>query len=126
MNASFDAETLRLLDETGEVDIETRRDEDAHAHRTIIWVVTLDGEVYVRSVRGENGRWYREASAYPNAVLHAGDVRVPVRAVSAADPETAEKVSEAYRSKYGRRSPGSTESMVRAEVLSTTLRLEPA
>jgi hypothetical protein len=126
VNDSFDAETLRLLDETREVRIETCRDEDAPIHRTIIWVVTVDGEVFVRSVRGEKGRWYREVSAYPSAALHVGDRRIPVRAAPVTDEPTIEAVSEAYRSKYGRTSPGSTRAMLQPETLPTTLKLEPA
>ena len=57
MNGSFDPETLRLLNEIKEVWIETRRDEDAPELRTIIWVATVNGDVFVRSVRGEKGRW---------------------------------------------------------------------
>ena len=41
MNDAFDAETLRLLDQTKEVRIETRRDGDSPEHRTIIWVVVV-------------------------------------------------------------------------------------
>ncbi len=126
MNGSFDAETLQLLDETKESQIETRRDENAPAHRTTIWVVTLDGAVFVRSVRGEKGRWYREVSANPSAALHVGDRRIPVHAVPATDEPTVEAVSGAYRSKYGQTSPGPTRAMVRPETLPTTLRLEPA
>ena len=126
MNGSFDPETLQLLEETREVQIETRRDEDAPTHRTTIWVVTVDGDVFVRSVRGEKGRWYREVSANPSAALHVGDKRIPVRAVPATDEPTVGAVSEAYRSKYGRTSPGSTQAMLRPETLPTTLKLEPA
>ena len=124
MNGSFDSETLRLLDETEEVRIETRRDEDAPAHRTTIWVVTVDGDVFVRSVRGERGRWYREVSANRDAALHVGDRRIPVRASPVTDEPTVGAVSEAYRSKYGRTSPGSTRAMVQPETLPTTLKLE--
>jgi hypothetical protein len=126
VNDSFDAETLRLLDETGEVRIETRRDENAPEHRTIIWVVTFGGDVFVRSVRGPQGRWYREVSANPAAALHVGNHRIPVRAVSEDDEATIERVSEAYRSKYEESAPGPTRAMVRPETLPTTLRLEPA
>ncbi len=126
MNGSFDAETLQLLDETKEVQIETRRDEDAPVHRTIIWVVTVDGEVFVRSVHGEKGRWYREVSANPGAALHAQDRRIPVRAVPVRGEPTVEAVSDAYRDKYGRTSPRSTRAMVQPETLPTTLKLEPA
>jgi hypothetical protein len=125
VNGSFDPETLQLLDETREVRIETRRDEEAPAHRTTIWVVTVDGDVFVRSVRGERGRWYREVSANPSAALHVGDRRIPVRASPVTDEPTVGAVSEAYRSKYGRTSPGSTRAMVQPETLPTTLKLEP-
>jgi hypothetical protein len=126
VTGSFAPDTLRLIDETMEVRIETRRDEDAPAHRTTIWVVTLDGSVFVRSVRGGRGRWYREVSANPAAALHVGDDRIPVRAVPVTDDATIAAVSEAYRAKYGRTSPGSTRAMVQPETLPTTLRLEPA
>jgi hypothetical protein len=125
VNGSFDPETLQLLDETKEVRVETRRDEDAPAHRTTIWVVTVDGDVFVRSVRGERGRWYREVSANPSAALHVGDRRIPVRASPVTDEPTIGAVSDAYRSKYGRSSPGSTRAMVQPETLPTTLKLEP-
>ena len=126
MNASFDTYTLRLIDGVREVRIETSRDEDAPAHRTTIWVVTMDGSVFVRSVRGGKGRWYREVSANPVAALHVGDDRIPVRAVPVTDEAKIGAVSEAYREKYGHTSPGSTRAMVRPETLPTTLRLEPA
>jgi hypothetical protein len=123
---SFAPDTLRLIDETREVRIETRRDEDAPAHRTTIWVVTVDRTVFVRSVRGGRGRWYREVSANPAAALHVGGDRIPVRAVPVTDDATIVAVSEAYREKYGRTSPGSTRAMVQPETLPTTLELEPA
>jgi hypothetical protein len=126
MNDSFDAQILALLDETEEVRIETRRDEEAPEHRTIIWVVVTGGEVFVRSVRGPKGRWYREISSHPEGALHAGDTRIPVRAASATEESTVEAVSEAIRSKYEQSAPGPTAAMLRPETLPTTLRLSPA
>ena len=126
MNDSFDTETLGLLDETEEVHIETRRDEDSPEHRTIIWVVVVDGEVFVRSVRGPKGRWYREISSHPEGALHVEDTRIPVHAVPATEATTIEAVSDAIRSKYEQAAPGPTAAMVRPEVLPTTLKLSPA
>jgi len=126
MNASFDAETLRLLDETKEVYIETRRDGDSPEHRTIIWVVVTGGEVFVRSVRGHKRRWYREISSNPEGALHVEGTPIPVRAAPATEEATIETVSDAIRSKYERPSPSSTAAMVRPEVLPTTLKLSPA
>ena len=126
MNDTFDTETLRLLDETDEVYVETRRDGDSPEHRTIIWVVVAGGEVYVRSVRGPKGRWYREISSNPEGALHVDDERIPVRAAPADDGPTVEAVSDALRSKYEESAPGPTAAMVRPEVLPTTLKLSPA
>jgi hypothetical protein len=122
MRDSFDAETLRLLDETREVRIETRRSPE---HRTIIWVVVVEGEVFVRSLRGPRGRWYREISSNPEGALHVQDDRLPVHAAPATDGATVDAVSAAFRSKYQQTSPASTEAMVRPEKLPTTLKLSP-
>ena len=126
MNDTFDAETLRLLDETKEVRIETRRDDNSPEHRTIIWVVVVEGEVFVRSVRGAKGRWYREISSNPEGALRVEEDRIPVRAAAATEEATVDAVSDAYRSKYQRSSPASTAAMLRPETLPTTLKLSPA
>ena len=55
--AKFDADTLRELQDFREVAIRTERHPDS---AVIIWVVVADGEVFVRSVRGSKGRWYRD------------------------------------------------------------------
>ena len=126
MNDSFDTATLGLLDETEEVYIETRRGEDAPEHRTIIWVVVTGGEVFVRSVRGAEGRWYREISSNPEGALHVEETRIPVRAAPANEESTVVAVSDAIRSKYEETSPEPTRWMLRPEVLPTTLKLSPA
>jgi hypothetical protein len=107
-----------------EVDIETRRADDAPAHRTTIWAVVEGGDVYVRSWRGRAARWHREITANPVAVLHVGGEAIPVRAVAATDPESVERASAGYRRKYA--DSRVMASMVRNEILDTTIRLEPA
>jgi hypothetical protein len=126
MNDTFDAETLRLLDAAREVRIETRSDGDSPEHRTIIWVVVVEGEVFVRSLRGPRGRWYREISSNPEGALHVHDDRLPVHAAHATEGAIVDAVSAAFRSKYQQSSPASTEAMVRPETLPTTLKLSPA
>jgi len=126
MNYSFDPEILRLLDETKEVRIETRRDGDSPKHRTIIWVVVVEGEVFVRSVRGPKGRWYREISSNPEGALHVQDDRIPVQAAPATEGAIVNAVSAAIRSKYEETSPEPTQWMLRPETLPTTLKLSPA
>src|SRR5918996_4585746 len=111
------------LETVEEVEIETQRAADAPVHRTIIWVVTFDGDVYVRSLRGEDGRWFRELMAGPDAALHVEDEAVPVLAVRADDRDSVERATDGFRRKYAD-SPY-LDSMIRDEIASTTVRLEP-
>lgn len=111
------------LESVEEVDIETSRGAGAPVHRTTIWVVVGDGEVFVRSLKGEDGRWYRELTANREAVLHVEGDAVRVHAAEAADPDSVARATEGFRRKYGT-SPY-LESMIRDEIASTTVRLDP-
>jgi hypothetical protein len=112
------------IDTAREVDIETRQGEGAPVHRTTIWAVVDDGEVYVRSLKGASGRWYRELMSEPAAVLHVEDDAFPVQAVPATDPESIERTSDALRRKYAD-SSAALNSMLEDDILETTVRLDP-
>jgi hypothetical protein len=116
-------EDLAVLAATEEVEIETSLP-GGPAHRVIIWVVTDDREAFIRSVRGERGRWYREAVANPRVTIHAPGRSIRARAVPAADADSIARASAGFERKYAE--DPSTPFMVVPEVLVTTLRLEPA
>ncbi|HET7677380.1 MAG TPA: DUF2255 family protein [Candidatus Limnocylindrales bacterium] len=122
--ARFPADVLALLEREVEVTMETQAGDGSRRRRVTIWVVVEDGEVFVRSYRGEAGRWYRDLLAWPEAVLVAAGRRFAVRAVRAADPGSIERCSRALRAKY--RPSASLAAMLLAEVQGTTLRLVPA
>jgi hypothetical protein len=125
MAMAFDEDTIQLLAKIDEVDIETRSGVDAPAHRVTIWVVVDSDAAYVRSVRGTRGRWYREATAYPEAVLHVGERQLPVHLEPISEAAMIARVSDAIMRKYAQW-PSDAHAMVREEVLATTLRLHPA
>jgi hypothetical protein len=119
----FDAATLRRIDAAYEVDIETARP-DGSARQTTIWTVVEGGEVYVRSVRGDRGYWYQAALDRPaNVYLHVDGERIAVRAVGASDAQAIARCSDGLAKKY--RADGALRSMLRPNVLATTIRLEP-
>jgi hypothetical protein len=119
--STFDAQTLAELDALAEVAIRTER----HPNTPVtIWIVVAEGEVFVRSVKGDRGRWYRDLAGGGRASLEWAGRRLPVQAIPATDADPVARASGRYLSKY-RASPYA-EPMVRAEVLPTTLRLEPA
>ena len=118
--ARLDADTVRRLHDANEVAIRTEK----HPKTAVpIWVVAVDGEVFVRSVQGPKGRWYRDLAAGGSATLELVGRQLAVTAIPVADADAAARVSRAYLRKY-EPSPYAR-SMVRDEVLPTTLRLEP-
>ena len=119
--AKFDADTLRELCDIREVAIRT---EKQPATAVIIWVVVADEEVFVRSVRGSKGRWYRDLATGGSATLEFARRRLGVRALPAGDAGSIARASREFLRKY-QPSPYA-QSIVRDEVLQTTLRLEPS
>jgi hypothetical protein len=116
----FDADTLRELRDVAEVSIRTGKHPKT---AVVIWVVVDDGDVFVRSVRGGRGRWYRDLAAGGPAELEFAGRRLEVEAVPAADPAAIARASREYLRKY-RQSPYA-QSIVKSETLAATLRLEP-
>jgi len=92
--------------------------------RAPIWVVAVDGELYVRSWKGEAGRWYRRANRYGTGSVAVAGREHPVRFVAAGEPDLDTKIDQAYLHKYG--DSAYSEAMTRPPAAGTTMRLEPA
>ena len=120
----FSRDDLQAIDQAKEIEVETSAGPGAEVHTTIIWVVVDGEDVFVRSWRGVTARWFREALANPDIAIHIDGRRLPARAVPARDPGSIARTSEGLERKYD--GDSSTPSMVRAEILDTTLRLDPA
>jgi hypothetical protein len=117
---TFDKATLECLRGQQEVSIRTQ----THPNTPVtIWIVASGDDVYVRSVRAAKGRWYNDLAKGGDATLDVSGRRVPVRAMPATDENSIERASQEYLRKY-RTSPYA-QAMVKAETLTTTLRLEP-
>jgi hypothetical protein len=119
--AKFDQETLRKLHDCKEVAIRTTK----HPGSAVtIWIVVSSTDVFVRSVRGAKGRWYRDLANGGPATLEFNGEQLAVQAVAATDAGSIERASQEFLSKY--RSSPYAGSIVRPDVLETTLRLDPA
>jgi hypothetical protein len=128
--ASFPPDVRAAIAEREEVVIETSAPSrgPGATRKTIIWIVAHGPHVFVRSVRGEKGRWYQELLAEPEATLHfRGKPKLPsvaVCGIHAPDAESVAACSRALEAKY-RRYAGSLEAMLTPDTLPTTVRLEP-
>jgi hypothetical protein len=121
--APFPDDVLELLRDEAEVDIETWS-EPRGSRRTTIWVVVADGAPYIRSVRGEDGRWYRDLRLEPHCAIYVNGRRIEARAIPADDRASVEACSRELARKYAG-DPGVSVMLV-PHVLPTTMRLEPA
>src|ERR1700716_3905322 len=122
--ALFPTDVVERFDAAKVVAIETQSPKGTK-HSVPIWIMVVDGVPYVSSVRGPQGRWFRELLARGEGAVVAGGKRVPVKATHDSSAAAIEAVSGALRKKYAR-SGQSLASMLRANVLDTTVRLEPA
>lgn len=119
----YRTQDLHDLDGALEVRIETVSDEKS-IHSTIIWIVVDNGEVFVRSVNGARGRWYREALATPEVTIDDAGRRLVARAVSVNDPDSIRRVDAALKHKY-RNSASGLPPMLMPEATVANLRLDP-
>jgi hypothetical protein len=114
---------LTRIGDADDLHIAPRRKDGTLRPAVPIWVVRVGDELYVRSWRGDGGRWYRAARASGEAQVSAGGVSKDVALLAAGD-EVSDAVDAAFREKYGRYT-GYVEPMVAPQARATTLRLVP-
>jgi hypothetical protein len=78
------AEALHHLADVEEIRIGFRRP-DGSTRSVPIWVVRVGDDLYVRSVRGPDGGWYRRLRANPDGEVWDGEHRHRVRAEAVTD-----------------------------------------
>jgi hypothetical protein len=116
------ASEFRHVADVGEVSIGFQRP-DGSTGSTPVWDVGVGGDVYVRSMNGPRGGWYRRLRDNPDGWVRENGHEHPVRAVPVEDEDILDQVTRAYESKYG----GSPylQPLLGQEAAHATLRLEP-
>jgi hypothetical protein len=84
----------------GEVVTLTTQDDGGATHDTQLWVVEIDGRLYLRSASPEND-WLRRLRAHPAVVLKRGEEKLAFRAVAVSEGEVLARVNRAMELKYG-------------------------
>jgi hypothetical protein len=116
------ADPLRHLADVEEISIGFRRP-DGSTGSTPVWIVQVGDGLFVRSIRGPRGGWYRRLRANPDGEVRDGGHLHPVRAEPVADAGTVAGVTRAYATKYA----GSpyVRPLLEEPAPGATLRLEP-
>lgn len=118
---TWDADDLATIDEAGESTVAAHRADGTLRTPRIIWHVVTGGQLFIRSVRGTEGAWYRGVERTGTGVFEADGVRVEVSFIRDDSHDAA--IDQAYRDKYG--SGSAVRSITSPTATATTLRVDP-
>jgi len=121
---SWTREELETVGEAEELDIAARRGDGSLRPFVTIWVVRAGDALYVRSVKGPEGAWYRGAAAAGTGRIRAGGIERDV-AFEETAAEVDAVVTAEYHAKYDRYGPRIVGSVVSASAARATLRIVP-
>jgi hypothetical protein len=89
-----------------------------------IWVVRLGDDLYVRSVNGRTGAWFRGAQVRYEGHIQAGGIDKDVTFVDAA-PDINDQIDAAYQTKYRRYAASIINSINSPTARAATIKLVP-
>ena len=115
------------LDKIGtaeELQIAALRRDGTLRNPVTIWVVRHGDDLYVRSVNGRTGAWFRGTQVRHEGHIQAGGVDKDVTFVEA-DPTINDQIDTAYRTKYRRYGANIVNTIVSSEARSATIKLVP-
>lgn len=119
----WNATELERIAGTREIEVSSLREDGALTKPATIWCVRVEGELYIRSVRGDSGGWFRSAEQRHEGRIEAGDTAVDV-AFEDLPHHLDDEIDAAYKEKYGYPS-GPVDSMVADAAKATTIRVVP-
>jgi hypothetical protein len=85
--ATWSADDLALFGGADQIGISTRPRDGTLRPFVPIWIVTVDGALYVRSYRGADGAWHRQASTHPDGTVKTNGSQRDIT-FTPADPAT--------------------------------------
>jgi hypothetical protein len=121
---TWTSDELNKIGEAEELLISSLRADGTLRKQVIIWVVCIGDDLYVRSVNGRTGAWFRGVQTRHEGRIQAGGVEKDVSFVDEADPEINKQIDAAYHAKY-RRYPSSVDHINSPTARTATIKLVP-
>jgi hypothetical protein len=121
---AWKSDELTKIGATEEVHIAPLRRDGTPQKPVTVWIVRHGDDLYVRSVRGRSGHWFRGTQERHEGRIRAGGVQKDVTFVDGND-DIDDEVDAAYRAKYRRYAGSILNSVLTAEARSTTTKLVP-
>ncbi|MEV0268037.1 DUF2255 family protein [Hamadaea sp. NPDC050747] len=118
-------EELSRIDRTDELELASQRRDGTLGDPVTMWVVRDGDDLYVRSMHGRGGTWFRRTRTREAGHIHAGGVDKDVAFVVDPDEKLNDRIDNAYKSKYGRYGANIVGSVVNPGAREATIRLVP-
>jgi hypothetical protein len=107
-----------------EVQIASVRSDGILGNPVTVWAVRQGDDLYVRSVKGRNGQWYRSTQERHWGRIRGGGAQQDVTFVDASR-DVHDEVDAAYKAKYGRYAGSILNSVLTPEARASTIKLVP-
>ncbi|WP_328468974.1 DUF2255 family protein [Actinoplanes sp. NBC_00393] len=121
---SWTSDELTAIGCAEELLIASLRDDGTLRPYVTIWVVRVDGDLYVRSARGVTSQWFARAVRSGAGRIRAGGLERDVTFTEPAGADHAD-IDAAYHAKYDRYGPAIVGSVVGEKAHPVTVRLLP-
>src|SRR3954453_4996169 len=118
---TWDLDGLAAIDAEGEMTVAAHRPDGTLRTPRIVWHVVVDDRLWIRSVRGASGDWYRGVRSTGTGRIESCGATTDVTFTP--DDCGDDAIDQAYRYKYGQGS--AVRAITSAEARATTLRVEP-
>jgi hypothetical protein len=123
--SAWTSEELRKIGAAEELQIASLRRDGTLRNPVTIWVVRLGDDLYIRSVNGRAGAWFRGTQVRHEGNIRAGGVDKDVTFVEEADLEINAQIDAAYRTKYRRYAASIISTIVSPKARAATIKLVP-
>jgi hypothetical protein len=123
--ATWTSEELSKINAADELHIASVKSDGTLRKATIIWVVRVGDDLYVRSVHGRESAWFRGVLVKHEGRISAGGVEKDVTFVEVADKAINDQIDAAYNAKYKHYGAQYVNSTLSDLAHSATIRLVP-
>ncbi|HYU62884.1 MAG TPA: DUF2255 family protein [Verrucomicrobiae bacterium] len=122
--SNWSGDELSKLGDAEEVQIASVRRDGKLGRPVTTWVIRQGDDLYVRSVRGRSGHWFRGVQERHEGRIRAGRVQKDVTFVDG-DDAIGDQIDAAYRNKYRRYTGPILNSVLTPAARAATLKIVP-
>jgi hypothetical protein len=123
--ATWTSNELDRIGTADELDLASLRLDGTLRNPVTMWVVRVGDELFVRSVKGREGPWFRGTQSRHEGRIQSGGVTKDVTFVEKVDPAVNKLIDNAYRQKYSKYPKSYVDACLTEAARAATIKLVP-